>query len=160
MVGLALLLVACNKNPFEVTISRCPAVAVVGDAGIYTAFAGNDEMVDSVMYHASILNVDITCKESATVVADISFDLDVRRGPAFEGETVTIPYFVVVLKDNNLIVTKKTFDVTLAVGEDGARSREIIRQNIPTIEQAREYNYEVLIGIVLDPADIAFNMRR
>ena len=70
-------------------------------------------------------------------------------------------YFIAILKDNSQIVSKEVFEVTLKFDQKGfARSREIVTQHIPTIEQARRYNYEVLIGFQMDAQDVVFNMER
>ncbi len=161
MILISVLLVGCVNNPFEVLVSRCPAVAIVGDTGVYTAFAGNDENVEDIIFNATILDVDIACQESSQVDATVSFDIGVVAGAANDEDTVTLQYFVAVLKDNNAIVSKQSYSVTYRFDRDGeARGREVITQVIPNIEQARRYNYEVLIGFDLDPADVVFNIRR
>lgn len=161
LIVVGLVLTACVSNPFEVVVSRCPAVAIVGDTGVYTAFNGESENVEDILHTATILNVGITCEEAEFVRATVSFDIGVNGGAANTADTVTLPFFVAVLRDNNNLVSKQSYSVTYRFDRDGsARGKEVITQLIPTIEQARRYNYEVLIGFELDPADIAFNMRR
>jgi len=158
---LALALAACNKNPLEVTISRCPAVAVVGDTGTLTRFDGGGRTADDVMFTASINDVNVTCSEADAVSSAVSFYIAAESDGKIVNETVTLPYFVAVLKDNSEIVTKRIFDVTLRFDSNGyAVSREVLSQYIPTIEQARRYNYELLLGFQLSIDDIAFNMER
>lgn len=162
MGGLLLALGACaNNNPLEVTVSRCPAVAVVGDAGTMTRFRGEDRTVDDVAYTASILNVKMDCIEDIDVRSTVTFEVGAQTGKAFSGRSVTVPYFVVVMRDNSQIVSKKIYDVTLNFDSNGrASSRQVVAQHIPTIEQARRYNYEVLLGFQLSPNDAVFNMER
>lgn len=158
---LAFALVACNKNPLEVTISRCPAVAVVGDTGTLTRFDGDGRTADDVMFTASINDVNVTCSEADSVSSAVSFYIAAESDGKIVNETVTLPYFVAVLKDNSEIVTKRIFDVTLRFDGNGyAVSREVLSQYIPTIEQARRYNYELLLGFQLSIDDVAFNMER
>ena len=158
---MAFALAACASNPFEVTISRCPAVAVVGDAGTLTRFSGEGRTIDDVLYTASISDVSVTCEESDAVVSAVNFYVGAQSDGKITNETVTVPYFVAVLKDNSEVVTKRIFDVNLRFDENGfADSQETITQYIPSIEQARRYNYELLIGFQLEISDVVFNMER
>jgi len=158
---LALTLVACNNNPLEVTISRCPAVAVVGDTGTLTRFNGNGRTADDVMFTATISDVEVSCSEGDSVSSAVSMYIAAESDGKIVNDTVTLPYFVAVLKDNSEVVTKRIFDVTLRFDGNGyAVSQEVLSQFIPTIEQARRYNYEFLIGFQLSIDDVAFNMER
>ena len=158
---LALTLVACNTNPLEVTISRCPAVAIVGDTGTITRFDGDGRTADNVMFTATISDVDVSCNEGDSVSSAVSLYIAAESDGKIVNDTVTMPYFVAILKDNSEIVTKRIFDVTLQFDSNGyAVSREVLSQYIPTIEQARRYNYEFLIGFQLSVDDVAFNMER
>ncbi len=159
--ALLLLLAACNKSPFEVQVSRCLAVAVVGDVGTLTRFNGSGTTASDVAYTASIMDVQSSCEEGGNVRSEVSFYIGATAGPALEKQTVTIPYFVAVLKDNSQIVSKKKFEVTLNFdGNSYAGSQQVIGQIIPTIEQARRYNYELLLGFQMKPQDVVFNMER
>lgn len=161
LVLMALSLAACASNPFEVVISRCPAVAIVGDAGTLTRFSGEGRSIDDVLYTASISDVTVKCEEGDDVASAINFYVGAQSDGKITNETVPISYFVVVLKDNSEIVTKRVFEVNLQFDENGfADSLETISQYIPTIDQARRYNYELLIGFQLDISDVVFNMER
>ncbi|TNE61847.1 MAG: hypothetical protein EP335_14225 [Alphaproteobacteria bacterium] len=158
---VSLAVAACSRNPLEVVVSNCPAVAVVGDAGTLTRFRGDGRTTDDVAFTASIMNVQSSCVEDVNVVSSVSFDIGGQAGRALASREVTLPYFVVVLKDNSRIVSKKQYDVTLRFDSNGfARASQSLEQVIPTIEQARRYNYEVLIGFQLSPEDVAYNMER
>lgn len=161
LVAGVLLLAGCSSNPLEVTISRCPAVAVVGDAGTWTQFDGEGRSVEDVIYTASISDVAVSCNEGDAVNSMISFYIGAQSEGRIANETVVVPYFVAVMKDNSEIITKRIFDVALRFDSNGyASSREVISQYIPTIEQARRYNYELLIGFQMNVDDVIFNMER
>ena len=162
LLALSLFVAACgNRNPLEVTISRCPAIAVVGDAGTLTRFGGEGRMVDDMTFTASINDVTMDCAEGDDVRSEVTFHVDARAGAAHDGSDITLTYFVVVLKDNSQIVSKRMFDVPLAFNSKGfAWSRQVVTQYIPTIEQARRYNYEVLLGFQLTAEDAVYNMER
>ncbi len=160
MLGL-LVLASCNRNPLEVIVSRCPAVAVVGDLGTFTKFEGSGRTNEDVAFTASILEVRSDCSEGSSVSAETVFQISAQAGPALGERVVSLPYFVAVLKDNSQIVSKKIFQTALVFDQDGyAINREVVTQFIPTIEQTRRYNYEVLLGFQLDPNDVVFNLRR
>ncbi|WCL53624.1 hypothetical protein [Gimibacter soli] len=166
LAGLCLMVAACNRNPLEVKISRCSAVAVVGDAGTVTRFAGSGRTDQDVSYTATIMNVLTDCeepddKESGEVTATTRFVVGATAGPALTSRTVDISYFVAVLKDNSRIITKKTYPVTLNFDADGkASSAQTIRHVVPSIEQARRYDYEVIVGFQLSPDEAVYNMER
>ncbi|WP_417451355.1 hypothetical protein [Kordiimonas sp.] len=158
---VAFTLAACNRSPLEVVVSRCPAVAVVGDMNTLTKFKGEGRSTDDVMYTASIMDVISSCTEEEAVDSRVEFSVGATAGPAFSGREITLPYFVAILKDNSQIVSKEVFEVTLRFDSKGfARSKEVVTQHIPTIAQARRYNYEVLLGFQMDAQDVVFNMER
>lgn len=161
LAALTLMLAACNRSPLEVVVSRCPAVAVVGDMNTLTRFKGEGRSTEDVMYTASIMDVTSSCTEEEAVDSRVNFYVGATAGPAFSGRDVTLQYFVAILKDNSQIVSKEIFEVTLSFDSKGfARSKEVVEQHIPTIEQARRYNYEVLLGFQMDAQDVVFNMER
>ncbi len=159
---LTLLIAACtNNNPFEVTISRCPAVAVVGDAGTLTRFTGEGHSQKDVQFTASIVDIRSSCVQEDSVSSEVEFKIVAKNGPALNASDVSVEYFIVILKDNSQIVSKKTFTSTLNFTRDGtASSLEIVRQFIPTVDQARRYNYEILVGFQLTPNQALYNMVR
>ena len=158
---ILLVLAACNSNPLEVIISRCPAVAVVGDAGTITRFKGDGREQEDITLTATIANITTQCNESDDVNARVTFDVLARTGPSFTGDSVTLEYFVAVLKDNSQLISKKRYTTTLYFDRAGnADSRQVIEAYVPTIEQARRYNYEVLLGFQATPDEVYFNLIR
>ncbi len=159
--ALMLFVAACNRNPLEVTVSRCLAVAVVGDIGTLTKFSGSGRTTEDIEFTASIRDVRSSCEESNSIESEVKFAIGAHGGPALANSSVTIPYFAAVLKDNSQIITKRVYEVTLRFDENGnAVSNEVLTQFVPTIEQARRYNYELLIGFQLDARDAVFNIVR
>lgn len=159
------VLASCNsnKNPLEVTVQRCPAIAVVGGAGSLTRFVGDGRDAGDILYKATISDVRLECEQDGDVISRVSFTVVGQRGPAMRGaETFILPYFVVVLRDNSEIVAKDIYDLKLGFGANDERAarQEVLRQVLPTIEQARRYDYEILIGFQLDPEDVTYNLVR
>ena len=160
MVGL--LVTACSKNVYEVTISPCPALAIVGDVGTLTRFAGNGRDTQDVAFTATATNAEISCTAEGSVVSTVTFDLIAKAGPALKSNNETISYFVAVMKDNHVIVTKKIYNVNLRFGGNNSRVelRQSIQNVIPTLDQAQHYDYEILIGLQLTPDEAAYNIAR
>lgn len=162
IASLSCLVLACTKNPLEVTISSCPAVAVVGDLGSVTRFAGEGRTASDIAYTASVNDVRITCTEEENVVSYVTFDLVGRAGPALSGGSQSLSYFVAVMKDNNVVITKSIYDVALRFAPDGSIMvpKQAIQNVIPSLSQAQKYDYEILIGLQITPEEAAYNVAR
>lgn len=164
VAALTLMTAACGRgNPLEVTVSNCPALSVLGDAGTVTRFAGEGRDVGDVTYTATISSAVLNCTEHEDGVdATVDFDVVARSGEALATRSVDLEYFIVVMKDNSQIVTKEIYDVTLDFDSstDSAVSHQVIATNIPTLEQAKRYDYEILIGFQLTNDEAAYNIAR
>lgn len=163
LAAFSMMTAACTSNPFEVTISNCPAMAVLGDVGTVTRFVGNGRDVADVAYTASISSAVQDCTEHKDGIdTTVEFDIVATSGEALTERSVTLQYFVIVMKDNSQLVTKKIYDVTLNFNASTgtAVSHQVIQSNIPTYEQAKRYNYETLIGFQLTNDEAAYNIVR
>jgi len=161
-----LTLAACNNNPFEVVRMNCPAVAVVSNVGTFTHFVGEGRDTDDVAYNATISGVRNDCTQETGTHMNMAFSVHVSKGPAFDqmdaGDTVKIPYFVALMRDNHMITAKRVFEaeVRFAAGANRAGVREFFVQSFDDIEIARRYDYEVLIGFQLDAEDVTYTILR
>lgn len=158
-----MLLAACNTNPLEVIVSRCPAVAVVGDTGTWTEFKDETKgkTQDNLAFTASIVELEQFCDEGSRVESELAFKIVAKSYEGYEGATISLPYFVAVLKDNSQLITKQTYEVELQFDSNGlAQMPQAVAVTVPTIDQAREYNYEVLVGFQMDPEKVYYNLVR
>jgi len=161
-----LTLAACNNNPFEVVRMNCPAVAVVSNVGTFTHFVGEGRDTDDVAYNATISGVTSDCTQEPGTHMNMAFSVHVAKGPAFDrmggGETVKVPYFVALMRDNHLITAKRIFEAEVRFVGDASRAgvREFFVQSFDDIEIARRYDYEVLIGFQLDAEDVTYTILR
>jgi len=163
VAALALAACAGNRNPLKVEVERCPAAAVLGGTGTLTEFAGDGQATEDVVLEGSITNLNLECDQGEDVVSEVTLDIVGTRGPAMEGGTeFIVPYFVAVLRDNATVVTKEVYETRLVFGPDAdrAESREVLRQRLPTIEQARRYDYEILVGFQLGKKELSYNLLR
>ncbi len=167
LVVIALLgvLTGCGgkkANPLQVTVMRCPAPAVVEGVSTLTRFADGRRTADAVLFTASIEDLALKCDQGERVRSHLRFRIVATRGPALKDEVVEVPYFVAVMRDNGEIVTKKIYRTRLvfARGAKRAETVEEILQTIPAIEQARRYDYELLVGFQVKTDDLIFNVVR
>jgi len=159
VVMMMFCLAACTqRNPLLVQVERCPAVAVVGDTGTLTEFAGDGRTSEDIAYQISISDVRNACAESSRVITDLEVDFTFVAGPAYDGAPVELSYFVTVMRDNLVFVSKKTYSLTLSAGNP--LQTEQIRTVIPDVDQIRRYDYEVLVGMQVTPEQAVYNMQR
>ncbi len=168
LVVLAILasgVASCAVNPFSFVQINCPAVAVVSNTGTETRFEGETRNSGDVAFNATISNVVTSCvqlEEEQTLTLTTSFSVYVSKGPAYSGGDVTLPYFVVLMRDNNLITAKRIYDANIHFGRgDGvAGVRETIVQTFDNIDAGRRYDYELLIGFQLSADELSYNVLR
>ncbi len=151
-----------KANPLRVTVMRCPAPAVVEGVSTLTRFADARRTADAVLFTASIEDLTLKCDQGERVRSHLRFRVVATRGPALRDEVVEVPYFVAVMRDNGEIVAKRIYRTRLvfARGAKRAETMEEILQTIPSIEQARRYDYELLVGFQVKTDDLIFNVMR
>jgi len=105
--------------------NACPAVGIPDFTGDVTMFrvpgdtsAGNIDVV------AAMTNVRSTCNDSGEkVYTAVTFDVLGRRTDVRGARTVTMPYFVTVLRGGKAVVTKRIGQVTLNFAEGQERAQ-------------------------------------
>ncbi len=163
VVGLlSASLAGCSSNPFEIVQINCPAVAIVSNTGTVTHFEGGERNVEDVAYNATISGVRSSCLQEGIIRFDVAFNVNAEKGPKFEGDSITLPYYVVLLRDNHLITAKQIYQTTLnfTPRSKHASTTETIVQTFDNLDIARRYDYELLIGFQLSAEDVAYNALR
>ena len=160
----SITLASCAGNPLVVTRINCPATAVMAGTSVLTKFKGDNRNVEDVVFNATISHVDRQCVqgEEGEVTATVTFRLMVQKGPAFEGDNVTVPYFAALMRDNNLITAKGKYETTVRfdANELSSGTAETIVQHFNDVEIARRYDYELLIGFQLSADEVTYNLTR
>ena len=107
--------------------SACPAVGVPDFTGDVTVFrTAGDTSANNVDMVAAMTNVRSTCNESGEkVYTAVTFDVLARRTDVRGERTVTIPYFITVLRGGKAVVTKRIGQatVTFADGQERAQGK-------------------------------------
>lgn len=127
IAGTALLLGACGGgNPLKVTRSACPAIGVVQYAGDVTLFSPATSRDSSAIdVTATITNLRTTCSEAGKgekIVSYATFDVVAQRADPSGARQVTLPYFAVVLRAGDQLLSKQTGVVTLDFADGAVRA--------------------------------------
>lgn len=104
--------------------SVCPAVGVpefLGDVTLFSPAEGRT--IDALDTSAAITNVRSDCSEAGDqVYSTVSFDVFAQRRDARGARTVTLPYFVTVVRGGNTVVSKRVGEVTLSFADGQTRA--------------------------------------
>jgi hypothetical protein len=129
-LAIALALAGCKRSGELVVdqgvgvtsvLTSCPAVGIPDYTGDITQFrAAGDSSLGNLDLAASMSNLRATCNETGErVYSEASFEVRARRIDTRGARTVTLPYFVTVLRGGTSVVSKRVGTVTLDFA-DGA----------------------------------------
>ncbi|QIG81790.1 hypothetical protein G5C33_04700 [Sphingosinithalassobacter tenebrarum] len=104
--------------------SACPVVAIPAGTGDITLFDPADSRdASAIDVTATMTNVTSTCNETGEqIVTDVAFEVFARRRDAGAARSVTLPYFITVVRGGESVIAKRVGQVTLdfAAGADRA----------------------------------------
>ena len=105
--------------------SACPRVGIpagTGDVTLFNPETSRDSTAIDVV--ATMTNVQSTCNEvSAQVQTDITFDVLASRRAPGPARTVTLPYFVTVVRGGTSVTAKRIASVTLNFADGQLRAQ-------------------------------------
>lgn len=105
-------------------LTLCPAVGIPDYTGDVTTFRdGADRSAASIDISAAMTNLRATCNDTSDrIYSEATFEVNARRADTRGARTVTLPYFVTVLRGGSAVVSKRVGEVTLtfADGQDRA----------------------------------------
>jgi hypothetical protein len=146
VVGLAAALAGC-KTKGEIVVdedvgitavrTRCPAVGIPDYTGDVTLFrSAGDRTAANIDVVAAMTNVRANCSESADkVFSAVTFDVLARRTDTRGARSLTVPYFVSVVRGGSSVVTKRVGNVTIEFA-DGAERAQARGQGSAYIDRA------------------------
>lgn len=105
--------------------SACPAVGIPDFTGDLTVFrSAGDTSAANIDLVAAMTNVRSQCSDSGDkVYTSVTFDVLARRTDTRGARTVTVPYFVTVLRGGRAVVTKRVGQVTLTFADGQERAQ-------------------------------------
>ena len=123
--------------------------------------SGSERRPDNVAFYGLLSEADLKCKYTGDAV---HFDLDTivvgERGPATQGDTVDLSYFVAVTGPDQTILSKKPFSVRIAF--DGNQKRagvtDHIEETIP-LDGRKGADLDVVLGFQQSPEVVEFYRR-
>ena len=136
LIALAAASVAGCRSKGEIVVdesvgvtavrSACPAVGIADYTGDITLFrTPGDTSAANLDLVATITNVRAQCNEAVgdKVVSNVTFDVLARRTDTRGARTVSLPYFVTVLRGGSAVIAKRTgaVELTFADGQERAR---------------------------------------
>ena len=104
-------------------LTTCPAVGIPDYTGDMTTFTGDQPIASALDVSAAMTNLRSTCNEQGEIVySEATFDVVAQRANTSGARTVTLPYFVTVLRGGSAVVTKRVGEVTLNFADGEARA--------------------------------------
>lgn len=106
-------------------LTTCPSVGIPDYTGDITAFRNDGATtVANLDMSAAMTNLRTTCSESGEkVYSEATFDVVALRTDTRGARTVTLPYFVTVLRGGTAVVTKRVGQVTLNFADGATRAQ-------------------------------------
>lgn len=150
---------ASESNP-----GPCPSAFALYDASRMVEIRGDGkERYENVGFTGEVDKVRSLCRYygDRPIVADLTVDFSLGRGPAASGQTVTYNYFVAVTRKNIDVISKQTFPITVTFepGQDRMRVTETIDEIV--IPRANDttsgQNFEIIVGFEVSTAQREFN---
>ena len=145
-IALAAALAGCKttgelvvENGVGISAVRgvCPAVGIPQHTGDVTMFkVAGDRTAGNLDVVAAMTNVRSQCSDAgAKVQTTVSFDVLGRRTDTRGARSVTVPFYVVVLRGGSAVVAKRTGNVTLNFA-DGQERAAVRGQGSAAIDRA------------------------
>lgn len=105
-------------------LTSCPAVGIPDYTGDVTFFrSAGDASFGNLDMTAAMTNLRSTCNDTGEkVYSEASFDVLARRTDVRGARTVTLPYFVTVLRGGSAVVTKRVGEVTISFADGEERA--------------------------------------
>ncbi len=161
LIGLgSLILSGCSIFQTD-SPKACPRVSLLNEAAKMTQYRDGPgrDLID-VLFEARVHDVNWGCNYAGKrlrVVATI--DIIAQSGPAAKGENVDVPFFVAIIDKAQNIVAKQQFQSEMAFGKVRRRGgvREEIEQIIFLKENESGADYEIIVGLQLDKAQLQQN---
>ena len=143
----------------------CPTFAILADAADLTRYNGRGQDLTDLVLDGRITGGSVQCKEGddpGSVDTTVTISLDVTRGPAAQGRTADLSYFVAVAR-NGEILNKKVYPLRANFPGNTDRLRlagDEIQLLLPIPKGLSAAAFTVLIGFQLDETELQLNRTR
>jgi hypothetical protein len=160
-LAAAALLAGCSQEPQFAPV--CPQLALLAEGADLVRFAGTGrDMTDRVL-EAKIVSVDGSCEpgKKGQVTAKIKVLGEMIRGPAAQGRTAQVPYFVAVTRGDQIVDRKQfvmsaTFPANVELARvDGGE----LSMSFPVSARQGAQEYKIYVSLQLTEDELAYNRR-
>src|SRR5580765_6622458 len=142
----------------------CPPSAVLSDAVTVTKLRPGSTVVDpsNVVFTAEMSKAQVECQYDMaknTLSVDLSFAVRASKGAAAAPTDPPLDFFVAVVDIDGNVLSKKVYQNQPDLGgKPNAQWTQSIKNFAVPIEMdKRPYDYEILTGFQLTPAELAYN---
>jgi hypothetical protein len=169
VAGLPLALAACGSSAPDPGQAPCPRIAILADGADLTRFRpGAPRDLTAMVVDARLTGFDARCdyagRDRRAVEVLITPRFEAERGPAADGRSVDLPWFVVLSDPEDTVniqraaaTTQASFPTNVARTVATGRPAQIMVQ---PAEGTRVAEYLVRIAFQLTPDELAFNRQR
>jgi hypothetical protein len=169
VAGLPLALAACGGDSSTSSQAPCPSIAILADGADITRFRpGGPRDLTAMVADARIIGFDARCdyvgRDRRAVDVRITPRFEAERGPAADGRSIDLPWFVVlsdpadsVNLDRVAATTAVSFPTNVARALAAGRPLQLVVQ---PAEGTRVPEYLVRVSFQLTPDELAYNRQR
>lgn len=149
---------ASQRNP-----APCPNVVVLNDAARMIEFAGGEQTAANVAWTGEIKDARGACRyvEDRPIEAQVEVDFAFGKGPAAQGNTHTVNYFVAVTRTNRDLIARQEFSVpvTFRSGRSVVNISEAVNNIIiPRKDKSISgVNFEIIVGLSVSKDQLLYN---
>ncbi len=152
VLTLGLFALSACATPQEASPRRvlCPDLQIVTGADELTAYRGSGRDLTDVAYTVALTDATFDCvARDDEVEGEVTVLFDVRRGPANEDGQAPFDYFVAVVDENQRILAREAFDVTVPFSGNRGRVTfaEVIAPQIPLSAPESGGGYSIFLGL-------------
>ncbi|NKE43980.1 hypothetical protein HB662_04275 [Roseomonas frigidaquae] len=171
LAGLALL-AGCGGNQSLTSAASqapCPRIVILADGADLTRFrAGASGDLTALTADARIAgfqaNCDFAGRDRSALDVRVTPRFEVERGPAAEGRTLELPWFVALSDAGDAaLLDRQAFTSRVTFGPNVVRTTiqgQTARLSMPLGQGVRAVDYTVRISLQLTPEELALNRAR
>lgn len=142
----------------------CPSLALLKDAADLQRFAGGGRDISELVVQARLTAVPATCTRAdlTHVRASLQVAMDLTRGPAAQGGTLEVPYFVGVTEGGR-VLDEQDYRIAARFPSNIDQVQvtgDTIDLLLPITREKTAAAYQIFIGFRLSPEDLAANRAR
>jgi hypothetical protein len=161
-LALVLPLTACGTDDPAFIAVSCPTGSVLAQAAFVTKHAPGGNAPANAMLTAHMEAGQIGCdydQNDSQVTFDLIVPMTITRGPAGTPGPHRLSYFVAVLDPAGNMLSKRVFEREVFLGASFvANIDERVRDTTISLAMGRRpFEYQVLTGFQLTPAELAYN---